>query len=243
MDPDKLVSPHDGVKEEAAVTPAQHPSSLTGKCWTREHGEPELNDQDLPVPTYVPWLHKTVEHPEGYGIYFQQPMGRGDQGQPAVPLHQRLERMDGRQVLGGVQRLHASQQPIRLHRSVQRRVQPRHLADEGRIHRQLLHADGREYPALQGRPADPRAARLRLDQDRRRLRGLEQASSVEYRDTIGDTAHRDYNGYGGLHYTNDSGRNDIITCKVAVDGDNVYFYAETDSAADAAHRSRTGCFC
>ena len=32
-----------GRKEEAAVTPAQHPSSLVGKSWTREGGEPALN--------------------------------------------------------------------------------------------------------------------------------------------------------------------------------------------------------
>ena len=51
---------------------------------------------------------------------------------------------------------------------------------------------------------------------------------VEYRDTIGDTIHRDYPGYGGLHYQDDSGRNDIVTCKVAVDDENVYFYAETN---------------
>ncbi len=52
----------------------------------------------------------------------------------------------------------------------------------------------------------------------------------EYRDTIGDTFHRDYDGYGGLHYTNDSGRNDIVTSKVAVDSDNVYFYVATQDA-------------
>ena len=50
---------------------------------------------------------------------------------------------------------------------------------------------------------------------------------VEYRDTVGDTFHRDYDGYGGLHYKNDSGRNDIITSKVAVDRHWVYFYVET----------------
>jgi hypothetical protein len=50
---------------------------------------------------------------------------------------------------------------------------------------------------------------------------------VEYRDTIGDTFHRDYDGYGGLHYTNNTGRNDIITSKVAVDRDTLYFYVET----------------
>jgi len=72
MKPDDLLSRHNGQKEEAAVTPAQHPSSLIGKSWTREHGEPPLDEHDLPLPTYVPWLGKTVEHPEGYGIYFQQ---------------------------------------------------------------------------------------------------------------------------------------------------------------------------
>jgi hypothetical protein len=41
-------------------------------------------------------------------------------------------------------------------------------------------------------------------------------------------AHRDYKGYGGLHYKDTSGRNDIVTCKVGVDNSNVYFYAETD---------------
>ncbi|MCP4645505.1 MAG: hypothetical protein GY851_33990, partial [bacterium] len=82
MDPLDLVSTHDGKKEEAAVTPAQHPVSMTGKCWTREHGEPELNEYDLPVPTYVPWLGKTVENPEGYGIYFQE---RWDEALAANP--------------------------------------------------------------------------------------------------------------------------------------------------------------
>ncbi|MDR1582980.1 MAG: hypothetical protein LBS55_06945 [Prevotellaceae bacterium] len=43
-------------------------------------------------------------------------------------------------------------------------------------------------------------------------------------------AHRDYKGYGGLHYTNTAGRNDILTAKVAVDKTHIYFYVETDSA-------------
>jgi hypothetical protein len=51
---------------------------------------------------------------------------------------------------------------------------------------------------------------------------------VEYRDTVGDTIHRDYDGYGGHHYKDDSGRNDIVTCKVAFDAENVYFDVETN---------------
>lgn len=49
----------------------------------------------------------------------------------------------------------------------------------------------------------------------------------EYRDTIGDTLHRDHAGWGVLHYVNTSGRNDIIRAKVARDDKNVYFLAQT----------------
>ncbi|MBN1124121.1 MAG: hypothetical protein JXA82_03875 [Sedimentisphaerales bacterium] len=49
----------------------------------------------------------------------------------------------------------------------------------------------------------------------------------EYRDTIGDTAHRDHKGYGSTHYVNTTGRNDLIRLKVACDSQNVYFYAQT----------------
>jgi hypothetical protein len=62
MKPGDLLARHQGVKEEAAVTPAQHSSSLVGKSWTRRRGEPRLNEFDLPVPTFVPWLGKRVEH-------------------------------------------------------------------------------------------------------------------------------------------------------------------------------------
>ena len=61
--------------------------------------------------------------------------------------------------------------------------------------------------------------------------------TVEHRDTIGDTAHRDYMGYGGSHYTNNSGRNDIITSKVAVDASTLSFWVETKEAL-TAHTGR-----
>jgi len=49
----------------------------------------------------------------------------------------------------------------------------------------------------------------------------------EYRDTIGDTAHRSFPGYGSTYYTNTTGRNDLITAKVACNENYVYFYVET----------------
>lgn len=49
----------------------------------------------------------------------------------------------------------------------------------------------------------------------------------EYRDYAGDTAHRDHMSYvGQLHYTNDTGRNDLTTAKVSRYGDDVWFYIE-----------------
>lgn len=55
-------------------------------------------------------------------------------------------------------------------------------------------------------------------------------NAIEYRDTKGDIFHRDAKGYAGLHYTNNSGRNDIITSKVAVGEQYISFYAETSDA-------------
>jgi len=50
----------------------------------------------------------------------------------------------------------------------------------------------------------------------------------EFRDTAGDVEHRDEAGWGNAGpYANATGRNDFVTLKVAVDGDDVCFYAET----------------
>jgi hypothetical protein len=49
----------------------------------------------------------------------------------------------------------------------------------------------------------------------------------EFRDTIGDTLHRNSEGYGNLVYTNDTGRNDFILAKAAYDETNVFFYIQT----------------
>jgi hypothetical protein len=50
----------------------------------------------------------------------------------------------------------------------------------------------------------------------------------EFRDAPGDTAHRDHKGYGTIaRYTDTTGRNDILTLKVARDAENFYFYART----------------
>lgn len=50
----------------------------------------------------------------------------------------------------------------------------------------------------------------------------------EFRDHIGDTEHRNSQGWGSAGiYVNTTGRNDFVKLKVARDSRNVYFYAET----------------
>lgn len=60
--------------------------------------------------------------------------------------------------------------------------------------------------------------------------GFEQWTDVgpEYVDDAGDTTHRDHPGYNlATRYVNTTGRNDLVSMKVARDDQNVYFYAST----------------
>ncbi len=56
----------------------------------------------------------------------------------------------------------------------------------------------------------------------------------EFRDTVGDTLHRREPGYDGQVYVNNTGRNDIVRCKVAYDADSLYFFVETRRALTPA---------
>ena len=58
--------------------------------------------------------------------------------------------------------------------------------------------------------------------------GEDQWASVEpyYAAYIGNTEDRDADGYGSLHYTETSGRNDIIGAQIARDDEYVYFHVE-----------------
>jgi len=230
MEPDDLVSTHNGKKEEAAVTPAQHPSSLTGKCWTRENGEPELNKYDLPVPTYVPWLGKKVENPEAYGIYFQN---RWDEAIKADPQFIYLN--DWNEWTAGKYAAPEGQTYDFMRRKSNYRFIDQYNSEFNRCIQPMKDGYTDNYY-------------MQMAQNIRRYKGVRRPESAsgrktilidgkfsdwadvgpEYRDTIGDVFHRNYPGYGGTHYTNNSGRNDIIASRVAVDNENVYFYVETN---------------
>lgn len=229
MDPDKLVSTHQGFKEQAAVTPAQHPVTLIGKSWTRAAGEPQLDEQDLPLPTLVPWLGKSVSHPEGYGIYFQQ---RWDEALSADP--QFLYLNDWNEWTAGKYHPPAGQTYSFMRRKSSYRFVDQYNAEFNRCIQPMkggytdnyymqMAQNIRRYKGVRPVPQSTGNSAVAIDGQFDDW----QAVAIEYRDTVGDTIHRDYNGYGGLHYVNKSGRNDIVTSKIAVDDEYVYFYAET----------------
>lgn len=227
--PQDLVSRHNGVLEEAAVTPGQHPSSLTGKSWTREHGEPELNEYDLPVPTHVPWLGATVEHPEGYGIYFQQRWDEALQVNPQfLYINDWNEWTAGKYqpANGGTVKFMRRDNPYyfvdQYNAEFNRCIQPMKDGYTDNYYMQMAQ-NIRRYKGIRPIPGLSGWHSIAIDGNVDDWAGV----GVEYRDTVGDVFHRDYPGYGGLHYTNDSGRNDIITSQVAVDSDHLYFRAQT----------------
>ncbi len=232
MTPEERVSLHEGKREEAAVTPAQHPVSLIGKSWTVEKGEPELNEFDLPKETEVPWLGKTVKNPEGYGIYFQQ---RWDEALQAKP--QFLYLNDWNEWSAGKYHPEEGKTYEFMRRQVNyrfidqynsefnRTIQPMKGGYTDNYYMQMAE-NIRRYKGVRPIPELTGCQTMKIDG----AFGDWDAVSLEYRDTAGDTAHRDYPGYGGLHYKEDSGRNDIISSKVAVDDENVYFLAATSEA-------------
>jgi len=228
MDPDDLVSRHEGKNEEAAVTPAQHPTSIVGKSWSRENGEPPLNEHDLPEPAYVPWLGKTVDHPEGYGIYFQERWDEAIKSDPPfIYINDWNEWTAGKyHPESGTTQFLRRESPYffvdQYNAEFNRCVQPMKGGYTDNYYMQMAQ-NIRRYKGIRPTSELSGQSAIQVDGD---FADWEQVQ-VEYRDTVGDTFHRDYKGYGGLHYTNDSGRNDIVTCKVAVDKDHMLFYAET----------------
>jgi hypothetical protein len=228
MSPDELVSRHNGQKEEAAVTPGQHPSSLVGKSWTRENGEPELNAYDLPKSAYVPWLGRAVDHPEGYGIYFQQRWDEAIRGDPQfLYINDWNEWTAGKYPPSGGATTKFMRRDStyffvdQYNPEFNRTIQPMKGGYADNYYMQMAE-NIRRYKGVRPIPTLAGIQRIKID-------GAFDdwaAVSNEYRDTVGDTFHRDYDGYGGLHYTNNTGRNDIITSKVAIGRDTVYFYVE-----------------
>jgi hypothetical protein len=238
MKPVELLSTHQGRREQAAVTPAQHPVTMTkenmgvGKSWSRANGQPKLNEYDLPEPTYVPWLGKTVESPEGYGIYFQE---RWDEALACNPEFLYINDWN-EWTAGKYQPDNGATTPWlgrdnsfyfvdQYNSEFNRCIHPMKGGYTDNYYMQMVQ-NIRRYKGIRPIPENKGFTSVKPD-------GLfDDWNVVEttYYDTKGDVIHRDAKGYGGLHYVNRSGRNDIIASKIAVDKKNIYFYVETSGS-------------
>ena len=229
MSPDSLVSLHNGRKEEAAVTPAQHPSSLVGKSWSRASGEPALNSHDMPGETYVPWLKKTVAHPEGYGIYFQERWNEALKADPSfLYLNDWNEWTAGKYqpkegTFDFMRRKNSYFFVDQYNAEFNRCIQPMKDGYTDNYYMQMAE-NIRSYKGVRPVPELKGLSQIKIDGSFADWNTVK----LEYRDTRGDVIHRNHKGYGGTYYNDSSGRNDIITSKVAVDNKAVYFYAESD---------------
>ena len=84
----------------------------------------------------------------------------------------------------------------------------------------------RKFKGVRPMPMAKGASKIGIDGD------FSDWTSVtpEFRDTVGDVAHRNHKGSGDLVYTNDTGRNDFVIAKAAYDDDNLYFFVQTKEA-------------
>ena len=235
LKPEELCAKHQGRLEEMAVTPAQHPISITGKSWRRETLEPELDVKDMPGQAFVPWLGEEKENPTQYGIYFQD---RWDEALLVDPdfiyLNDWNEWTAGKYRNGkdpsGQADMHID--------FLGRKDNPFYFVDQynAEFNRTIAPMKGgwtdnyymqmvqniRRYKGVAPMPVHCGYQHIVLDG---KLDEWQPDSS--FLDTRGDVLHRDHNGYGDLHYTDNTGRNDIVRCLVAVDKKNIYFAAET----------------
>ena len=102
-----------------------------------------------------------------------------------------------------------------------RDIEPTKGALQDHYYYQLVNF-ARQYKGARPIPTPTASATIDLNAS------IEQWNAVGpyYAAYIGNTDDRDAAGYGDLHYTETSGRNDIIGAKVARDGDYVYFLVE-----------------
>ncbi len=229
LSPKELIAKHKGRLEEAAVTPAQHASSDIGKSWRRETGEPVLNDQDLPIEAYVPWLGKTVKNPSGYGIYFQD---RWDEALKADPdfiyLNDWNELTAGKYKLDSASTFLGRKNPYffvdQYNGEFNRTIGPMKGGYTDNYYMQMV-MNIRRYKGVRPIPKCKGIHNVKMDGSFKYWRSIKPV----YYNVKGDIEHRNYDGYGGTHYINNSGRNDIIYSKIAVDNNYVYFYVETSN--------------
>lgn len=226
--PFEIATPHKGTYEQMAVTPAQHPITITGKSWRRETQEPELGKGDMPIRAYVPWLGHEVNTPTTYGIYFQDRWDEALQVDPSfIYLNDWNEWSAGR--WPGSKFLNRKMDLVfidQYNAEFNRTIAPVKDKTFGDNFYMQMVQNIRRYKGVRPIPQSYGISKFHVDGNFQKW----QSILTTYYDTRGDITHRDEDGYGDLHYINNTGRNDITNCKVAVTHNNIIFYVETSAA-------------
>ncbi len=226
---------HNGEIEQMSVTPAQHAVNMIGKSWKVRKGQTSsktdysLNEYDLPKRKYDASTKTWMVHPEDYGLYFGERWNETLAADPKIIfINDWNEWIAG--IFGGdwsfMGRDHNNFAFVdQYNAEFNRTVMPMKGGYTDNYYMQMVQ-NIRKYKGVRQAPVAETKVSLRATDDFAKWADV----SEEYFDTYGDVQHRDYNGYGGMHYVNTSGRNDFVSAKVAVDNAVMSFYVETASA-------------
>ena len=172
-----------------------------------------------------------MEHPEGYGIYFQE---RWDDAISCDPeflyLNDWNEWTAGMWDKGNkIEFLRRPENPFRFidqyNAEFNRTIQPMKGGYTDNYYMQMAE-NIRRYKGVRPIPVNKGFKKIAIDGSFKDWNKVD----VTYRDTRGDVTFRDADGYGGLHYTDSTGRNDIQDSKVALTkAGDVCFYVKCGS--------------
>ncbi len=109
-----------------------------------------------------------------------------------------------------------------FNREYSRDIEPMKGGHGDNYYYQLV-ANVRRYKGVAPLPRASAARSIRIDGRMQQWADV----SPEFTDDPGDTLPRDFDGAGGLHYRDKTGRNDLMAFKVARDSEHVSFYART----------------
>lgn len=225
LTPQQRASTHQGRLEQMCVTPAQHATTMVGKSYTLAAGEPTLNDHDLPQKKFL--NRHWIDHPEYYGFYFQERWNEAISADPDfIYINDWNEWIAGQFYSeAGVTFMGRPGSNFQFvdqyNAEFNRTIQPMKGGATDNYYMQMV--DGiRRYKGVREAPLSVAAYEIGVSAD---MSAWDKVGE-EYLDTPGDVLHRNYTGYGGNRYSDDSGRNDIVRAKVNICGGNACFYVE-----------------
>jgi len=216
--------------EEMAMAPCQNFPSMAdrGRSWSSVTGQPAHNEYHLPVTgTESDGLHfpeqyeRTLRYDPEYMFitaWNEWVMGRWQ--------HTEGDGQDGIQHLGVTVPIGGYYFVDAYNQEYGRDIAPMEGGHTDNYYYQMIGAV-RRYTGVEAPPSAGGASTIAIDGTFADW----DLVTPEFRDTLGDTFHRNHDGWGSAGpYINNTGRNDFLDMKVARDETYIYFYAKTREA-------------